>query len=343
MKKILVVTLGLFSAFSLASCGKRKENKYGYEGKGVIKETINYQARTVSMDGKIALLAYLKTDSIIDEKGNLLFEYYYYKDEDEDWDLSSKIEYKYDNDGNKVSEETFRISNADGEFKIFDKIEYEYEDGKLKTVTDYMTKQYDSSYTKESVDTYTYDDNGNLLMTLKIYTDEFKAYQDYNNNNYKVIYEYDNNSLKVKTHNVEYADGWEPTVKEVFTRGTNDRIDVKESYYYIDDETGFEKYYKAEYTYDSKGNISEIIHYEPTDDGSDWRLDRKIKYTYNSKNKETKIVSSYYTNGNWKKSSEEKFEYNKNGDETSYVATMFRENNKTIQSRKRESTYTYYK
>ena len=342
MKKVLVVALGLFSAFSLASCGKRKENKYGYEGKGVIKETINYQARSGAM-GNITLRAYLKTDSIIDEKGNLLFEYDYYKDEDEDWDLSSKEEYKYDNDGNKISEETFRISSADGEFKIYYKTEYEYEEGRLKTVTNYMTKKYDTSYTKESVDTYTYDDNGNLLMTLKIYTDEFKAYQDYNNNNYKVIYEYDNNSLKVKTHNVEYEKGWEPTVKEVYTRDSEDRIGVIESYYYRDDETGFEKSYKAEYTYDSKGNNSEIVRYEPTDDGSDWKLEQKVEYTYNSKNKETKIVASYYVSGKWVKSNEEKFEYNKNGDETSYVATIFRENNKTIQSRKRESTYTYYK
>lgn len=340
MKKILVVTLGLFSAFSLASCGKRKENKYGYEGKGAIKESITYQLRTGAM-GKISLVPYTKVDSIIDEKGNILFEYDYYKYEDEDWDLGYKTEYKYDNDGNKISEETFRLSSADGQFKIYNKTEYTYEEGKLKTVTYYMTKTFDINYTKESVDTYTYDSDGCLVMTLKIYTDEFKAYQDYNNNNYKVEYGYDNKSLKTIDHSVEDEDGWRPTVKEVFTRDAKDRVEVEERFYYRDDETGFEKSSKTEYTYNSKGNNSEILHYEPTDDGSDWKLEQKAEYTYNSKNKETKMVV-YYFKGEWLKTGEVRHEYNKNGDETLYAEYRQRDNGLLL-ARKTETTYTYYK
>ncbi|MCR5308382.1 MAG: hypothetical protein K6E24_05255 [bacterium] len=331
MKKILILTMGALLLAGVAACGKKTTKKNEVNGKGVLKESIISKRVLSSSDTIVSN----KIETVINKYGNIESEYTYLLKNDE-WILRKKIENEYDKDNNIISSEELRVKeNTTTEFEKYSKTEYAYLDGVLKTKTEYIVKEGETEYFKRNDYEYTYDAKGNLLMAVKTYTPEFKAYQSYNNSDHKVVYTYDDNNNQLTERNyVIFSSDWEPTTN-------NERIynDSNKKVTEIGYDSDSQVSYKIEYEYDEKGNEKTSVLYRPNDE-----LELEISQKYEKKyDKDNHIIQSaeYYHNneGEFVERSEEVFTYDDKGNLITDDYYIYHNGSK-IKSQAIKNTYT---
>ena len=183
--------------------------KYTYSNDLLIKEVMND-----GEEDKITLYTYDSNNNLIMETTDNPREHY-------------KSIYEYD-DNNKLIRETGYIKYS-GDYETKTKFEYTYDTlGRVKTRCYYYVGT-DGSWRKESLDDYTYDDNGNVILKMEYQSnyapdDEFEEYRKFE---YK--FSSSNKEIMVKTYSSNEGE-WLLRSSTISTYDSNDRLVEKTSY-----------------------------------------------------------------------------------------------------------------
>lgn len=225
---------------------------------------------------------------------------------------------EYDQNGN----ETYSLMTFfDDDGNVDDKIEYEYDSGKVIKTTFYLSDGSISSFYE-----YEYDSNGNEISEV--------VYDPDGNMKYNHTHEYDNNNVCIKEAWYR-PDGGANAIYEYAPDGSWE----KETHYYTDGSLWYQNEYKYEKEYDSNDNITKNVKYSK-DETSDEEYEKEYEYLFEYDANGNTTKETYYDGDVL--SSINEYKYDSNSNMTYYSSIDYNDDGTEEDSYLRETEYDEY-
>lgn len=232
----------------------------------------------------------------------------YFFSENNQWQIISKIDYRYNNNGNLTAENGFDFDKTKGTFNVLFRSDYQQnETDGVKTESHYYrneeTRLLDGSWQYKR----TYDNRGNpVLVILSVWDKAENRWQFYQ----KFIY--------------AYSDESKQTLAEKYCYQANRGEWIKES--------------KAQLKYDANNNLTLQEYATGCETSNRWKNYSKIESIYRHNKLEHETVFNADEAGNWTKTYRTDFTYLSSGKIKKAIASQF---NKTTNSWHKAFKYIY--
>ena len=178
--------------------------------------------------------------------------YYFWDSANSRWIVEGKREYAYDDDGNPKLEAYYRIDSKTGQFNIYSKYEFTFEDNHVLAMS-FTWDSVSGRWKERSKIEHTRDENGNPTQRI---------YYDWNNQ----------------------TGQWEERDKDEYTYDNNGNQIMSVSYDWNNSDNQWKETYKEESAYDDRNNLTMEISYQWDSKTGQWKQSYKdeYEYTYNS-------------------------------------------------------------
>jgi len=244
---------------------------------------------------------YYKSEYAYDERNNRILETdYYWNSETEQWERDFKYEYTYDERGNLILVAAYQWNSDTEQWKVSDKYEYTYDErGNLILGAAYQwnsdTEQWKVSDKYECA----YDERGNLILGAAY---QWNSDTEQWERDYKYEYAYDERGNLILGAAYQWnsdTEQWERDYKYEYAYDERGNP-ILETYYQWNSETEqWERDYKYEYTFDENGNLVLKIEYNWNNISQQWQAKSKyvVAYDYNY-SRENLLLPNWFEDNN---------------------------------------------